>query len=149
VNFTTFQTNLTTLQNGIAITAPVALQVKRTYWGAPPVAITDLPCVINTLTESERDLGFGTRDQKVTVSVQLLVAKALVEDTRSSLLATAFWFAAKNRFDSDLTIGGAVSLSRLLGAQPTVPVLLVVGGQAYVGFDAVLEIQDAENFTFG
>jgi len=149
VNFTTFQTNLATLQNGIAITAPIALQVKRSYWGAPPQAITDLPCIINDMTESERDLGFGTRDQHLRVNVQCLVAKATVEDARSSLLATAFWFAAKNRFDSDLTIGGSVSLTRLLGAEPTVPVILMHAGQAYFGFNAYLDIIDAENFTFG
>ena len=149
MNFTTFLGKLETLQKSIGITSPVASQVKRVYWGAPPQAVTDLPCIINDMTENERNLGFGTRDQRVTVSVQCLVAKALAEDARSSLLATAFWFAAKDKFDADLTIGGTVALAHFRGGEPTVPVLLVVGGQAYVGFDAVLEIQDIENFTFG
>lgn len=149
MNFDTFWTRLKALEEGIAITSPVALTVKRGYWGAPPSALPDLPCVINSLSETERALGFGSRDQSLRINVQLLAAKATVEDERSSRIATAFWFAAKDAFDEDLTIGGTVSLSSLRGADPTVPVILTHAGQAYIGFNAFLDIQDVENFTFG
>ncbi len=149
MNFTTFRTNLETLEKTIAITSPVAMQVKKAYWGAPQQEIADLPCVINALAEPERTIGFGSRDQRLRVNVQLMVARATVENERSSLIATAFWFAAKDAFDKDITFSGAVSLSVLRGADPTVPVILTHGGQSYIGFNAVLEIQDVEDFTFG
>ena len=149
MNFTTFRTNLEALEKSIAVTSPTSAQVKRVYWGAVPKAITDLPAVINALSETDRTIGYGLRDQRLRVNVQMLVAKALAEDERSSLLATALWFAAKDKFDADITIGGSVSLSVLQGADPTVPVILTHAGEAYIGFNAVLEIQDVEEFTFG
>jgi hypothetical protein len=151
MNFTTFWTKLQALEKGIAITSPVAKQVKAAYWGGPNQAfdVGDLPCVINALAEPDRSIGFGTRDQRLRVNVQLLAAKATVEDAQSSLIATAFWFAAKDKFDEDITVGGTVSLSVLKGFDPTVPVILQHAGQAYIGFSAVLEIQDVEEFTFG
>ena len=149
VNFTTFWTNLETLEKAIAISSPVALKVKRAYWGAPQQEITDLPCVINALSETDRILGFGSRDQNLRINVQLLVASATVEDTYNALKATSFWFAAKDAFDEDITIGSTVSFSTLRGADPTVPVILTHGGRAYIGFNAYLDVQDVEDFTFG
>lgn len=149
MNFTTFWTKLEALEKTIAITSPVTLQVKRAYWGAPQQEITDLPCVINALSETDRTLGFGSRDQNLRINVQLLVASATVENTHNALKATSFWFAAKDAFDKDITIGSTVSFSTLRGAEPTVPVILTHGGMAYIGFNAYLDIQDLENFTFG
>ena len=148
MNFTTFWTALETLEKSIKITSPVSLQVSRVYWGAPTKSITDLPCVINALSEPDRVLGFGSRDQRLRINVQLLAAKATVEDERSSLIATAFWYAAKDAFDADITIGGNVSFSTLRGADPTVPVILEHAGQAYIGFNGYLDIQDVEDFNF-
>ncbi len=149
MNFTTFKTNLEALEKTISVTSPTTATVKRTYWGASAKAITDLPCMINALSETERTIGFGSRDQRLRINVQLLVAKVGAEDDISSLLATALWFDAKDKFDSDITIGGTVSLSVLRGAEPTVPVILTHAGEAYIGFNAVLDIQDVEDFTFG
>ncbi len=148
MNFTTFWTNLETLEKTIAITSPATAQVKAAYWGATPQTINDLPCVINALSEPDRVLGFGSRDQRGRISVQLLAARATPEDTRSSIIATAFWQAAKNAFDGDVTIGGAVSFSTLKGADPTVPVILTHAGQAYIGFNAYLDLHDFEAFSF-
>ena len=145
MNFTAFWATLEALEKTIAITAPVALQVKRAYWGAPSQAVPDLPCVINALDETERVIGFGSsREQIMRVSVQCLVAKATIEDTRSALSATAFWFAAKDVFDVTPTISGTVSWSTLQGASPTVPVIMTHGGIAYIGFNAVLDVQVVE-----
>ena len=149
MNFTTFWANLETLEKAIAITSPSSSRVKRAYWGAPQQEVTDLPCVINALSETNRTLGYGSRDQNLRINVQLLVASATVEDTHSALKATSFWFAAKDAFDEDITIGSTVSFSTLRGADPTVPVILTHGGRAYVGFNAYLDIQDVEDFTFG
>ena len=151
MTFTTFWAALSALEESIAITTPAAKQVKAAYWGGPSQAfdVGDLPCVINSMAEPERVLGFGLRDQQLRINMQLLAAKATTEDPRSSLIATAFWFAAKDVFDADQTIGGTVSLSVLKGGDPTVPVILQWAGQAYIGFNAVLEIQDVEEFTFG
>ena len=122
--------------------------VIRAFWGGPPEAIKDLPCVINALSEPGRVLEFGSRDQVMRVSVQLLAAKARVEDTRSAEIATAFWFAAKDAFDGDYNLTGTVSFMTLRGADPTVPVILQHGGQAYIGFNAYLDIQVNEAFAF-
>lgn len=149
MEFNTFWTALQNLQKSIAITSPVKTQVKAAYWGAPASkAIVDLPCIINALAETDRTLGFGSRDQKMRINVQLMAAKATVEDDRSSVIATALWFAAKDAFDANYTLGGNVSFATLQGADPTVPVLLAHGGQAYIGFNAILEIQAFEGFTF-
>lgn len=145
MNFDLFIDRLNALQRSISIMSPVAMTVKRTYWGAPSGAISDLPAVINTLSEPERTLGMGARrEARYRVVVQILVARATPEDERSSRIATAFWFAAKAAFDADRTIGGTVMHAILQGANPTVPVLLQHGGQAYVGLDAVLEIDHIE-----
>ncbi|GEM_PF-4364503 len=148
MNFDTFLTKLSSLQKSISITSPTSQSVERVHWGAPPGTISDLPCVVNALTESERTLGFGSRDQNFQINVQLWVARARVEDDRSGKIATAFWFAAKDAFDEDPTIDGSVSFSTLRGAVPTVPVILSHGGQAYVGFNAMLDIQDVSAFDF-
>ena len=145
MNFDTFLTNLESLEKSIKI---ASLQVTRVFWGAPPGAISDLPCIINALTENDRVLNFGSRDQRLQVNVQLFVARARVEDTHSAKNATAMWYAAKDAFDRDTTIGGAVPFSTLRGASPTVPVILTHGGQAYIGFNAVLDIHDVEAFSF-
>lgn len=142
MNLDLFLDRLNTMQRSISITTPVVMTVKRIYWGAPSGAISELPAIINTLSETERTLGMGARkESRYRVSVQMLVARATPEDDRNNRLATNFWFAAKHAFDADRTIGGTVTFATLLGANPTVPLLLQHGGQAYIGFDAFLDIQ--------
>ena len=148
MNLTNFLAKLQALQNSIAITSPVVMQVKRSYWGKPSEAISDLPCIINALAEPDRTLGFGSRDQKVRINVQLLAARAMPENAQSGLIATAFWYAAKDKFDKDTKITETVAWSTLRGADPTVPVILECAGQAFIGFNAVLDIKDYESFTF-
>lgn len=148
MTFTAFLAKLQALQNSIAITTPVVLQVKRSYWGKPSEAISDLPCVINALAEPDRVLGFGSRDQRVRINIQLLAAKAMPENPQSGLIATAFWYAAKTKFDRDTKIGDTVAWSTLRGADPTVPVILECSGMTFIGFNAILDIRDFEAFTF-
>ena len=145
MNFDTFLDKLILLEKTISITSPITSTVKRVYFGAPPGAITDLPCVINALAEPERTLGMANRrEEKYRINVQLLVARATSEDERSSRIAASFWVSAKTAFDANVTIGGTVMFSTLRGANPTVPVILQHGGQAYIGFDAVLDVQNIE-----
>lgn len=145
MNIDLFIERLSVIQQAISIASPVTLTVKRSYWGGPVGAIGDLPAIINTLAEPDRTLGMGVRrEARYRVTVQLLAARATPEDMRSSRIATAFWFAAKAAFDADRTIGGTVTHAALQGANPTVPVLLQHAGQAYIGFDAVLDIQNIE-----
>ena len=145
MNFDTFLDKLILLEKTISITSPITSTVKRVYFGAPPGAITDLPCVINALAEPERTLGMANRrEEKYRINVQLLVARATSEDERSSRIAASFWFSAKTAFDANVTIGGTVMFSTLRGANPTVPVILQHGGQAYIGFDGFLEVQNIE-----
>lgn len=148
MNFATFWSKLEALEKTISVTSPTTVSVKRAYWGAPGEAVSDLPCVINALAEPERTLGFGSRDQLLRINVQILVARATVEDSRSSMTATALWFEAKDVFDRDVTIGGTVPWSTLRGANPTVPVLLSHAGQVYIGVNAYLDVRDVEAFDF-
>ncbi len=148
MNFNTFWEKLKALQEGISIDSPAIMKVKRCYWGAPPKALAELPAVLNAVSESERTLGFGSREQRLRVNVQMLVAKATVEDVKNAQIATAFWFAAKDAFDRDYTIDGSVSFSTLRGADPTVPVVLSHANLAYIGFNAFLEIDDFRAFDF-
>jgi hypothetical protein len=147
MTFATFWAALEALEKTIAITTPAALTVKRAYWGAPPT-VPDMPCCINALSEPERVLGFGGREQTMRVTIQLIAARATVEDTQSALIATALWFAMKDKFDKATSIGGTVAWSTLRGGEPTVPVILEHAGQAYIGVSAVLDIRDVEAFTF-
>ncbi|MBT9176899.1 MAG: hypothetical protein DDT20_01224 [Firmicutes bacterium] len=143
MNLDLFLARLTALQQTIAITTPVVSAVKRSYWGSPAGAVTDLPCIINALTEPERTLGMGARrEEKYRINVQLLAARATPEDERSSRIATNFWFSAKDVFDANPTVGGTVMYAILRGASPTVPVILQHGGQAYIGFDAFLDVHN-------
>jgi hypothetical protein len=148
VNFTSFKTKLDILEKSIAITTPSTTSVQRVYWGAPAGSVMELPCIFNALAEPDRTLVFGSREQGVRITVQCLVQRATVEDEAAALRATALWFAAKDKFDADYTIGGTVSFATLKGGNPTVPVILQHAGEAYIGFDAILEITDAEAFTF-
>ncbi len=148
MNFSTFNTELQKLEKTIKITSPVTKQVQRVYWGAPPAVINDLPAIINTLTEPERVLGFGSRAQNMRIIVQLLAAKARPEDTTAGEIATALWFAARDVFDKAYTISGTTSFATLQGADPTVPVILTHADMAYVGFNAYLIIKDVEAFAF-
>ncbi|MFA7462334.1 MAG: hypothetical protein WCY59_04215, partial [Anaerovoracaceae bacterium] len=70
MNFTNFWTDLQNLEKKIKITSPGTIKVKAVYWGAPPQAISDLPAIINALSESDRVLGFGSRDQRLRINVQ-------------------------------------------------------------------------------
>ncbi len=148
MDFSAFNTQLQIIEKSIKITSPVTLQVKRAYWGAPAGAINDLPAVINTLTEPDRVLGFGSRQQSMRIVVQLLAARARVEDERAAEIATALWFAARDAFDKAHTINGTTTFATLQGAEPTVPVILTHADIAYIGFNAYLTIKDVEAFVF-
>lgn len=142
MNFTQFLDRLNALQLTISITTPIAANVRHCYWGAPAGAIAHLPAIINDMAETERSVGMGMRGEaRYRIGVQLLAARATPEDLRSSIIATQFWFAAKQVFDANPTISGSVTHAILRGANPTVPVLVQHGGQAYIGFDATLDIQ--------
>jgi hypothetical protein len=142
MNFSAFLDSLNALQMTISITSPIATTVRRTYWGAPTGTIIDVPAIVNDMTETERSVGMGARgESRYRVGVQLLAAKATPEDTRSSIIATELWFAAKRAFDANPTISGTVTHAILRGANPTVPVLLQHAGQTYIGFEAMLDIQ--------
>lgn len=150
VKFKHFWKELADLQKSVEIFRPEKIKVKAAYWGAPPQQLipSDLPCFINSMSMPDRILGFGARQQTMRIYMQLLVARATVEDPKSGLIATALWFKMLDVFDSNLTIGGTASITRLRGDEPTVPVRLVNAGESYIGLSAVLDIQDVEDFEF-
>lgn len=150
VKFKHFWKELADLQKSVEIFRPEKIKVKAAYWGAPPQQLipSDLPCFINSMSMPDRILGFGARQQTMRIHMQLLVARATVEDPKSGLIATALWFKMLDVFDSNLTIGGTASITRLRGDEPTVPVRLVNAGESYIGLSAVLDIQDVEDFEF-
>lgn len=150
VKFKHFWKELADLQKSVEIFRPEKIKVKAAYWGAPPQQLipSDLPCFINSMSVPDRILGFGARQQTMRIHMQLLVARATVEDPKSCLIATALWFKILDVFDSNLTIGGTASITRLRGDEPTVPVRLVNAGESYIGLSAVLDIQDVEDFEF-
>ena len=150
MKFKHFWKELADLQKSVEIFRPEKIKVKAAYWGAPPQQMipSDLPCFINSMSMPDRILGFGARQQTMRIHMQLLVARATVEDPKSGLIATALWFKMLDVFDSNLTIGGTASITRLRGDEPTVPVRLVNAGESYIGLSAVLDIQDVEDFEF-
>ena len=148
MNFATFKTNLEALLESIEIASPVSLRIKKAHCGALPRALS-LPTARWDLTDNQRVVGFGSRDQRYRVDIQVLISEMGAEDEHSSLKAYEFWSAAKDVFDGDITIGGSVSMSTLQGGSPTAPIKLEHNGKAYVGFSAYLDIQDVEDFTFG
>jgi hypothetical protein len=148
MNYSTFKTKLLAIETGISITSPTSMTIKRAYWGVPDGSIVELPTVINSMSETDRILGFGSRDQMLRIVINAFVAKVQTENETSCDIATAFWFAMKDAFDGDHTITDTVSMATLRGAEPTVPVLLNYAGQAYIGINAYLDIQQAEAFSF-
>jgi len=155
MKFADFWKALQNLEKSISIDSPTKISIKRAYWGAPQNELNELPCAINVMSEPDRSVGFGGgRNQKLQIHIHVAVAKASVENEHSSMTTTALWFAAKDAFDRDRTIGGTVSLSLLRGGgsnvapQPVAPVILQHGGQAYIGFSAVLDVQDASKIEF-
>ncbi len=155
MKFSDFWEKLQALEKSISIDSPVQVKVKRAYWGAPQGELNELPCIINTMCEPERSSGFGAgRLEKLQIDIRCAVAKAGTENERASLIATALWFAAKDAFDADRSIGGTVGITLLRGGGSTVapkavaPVILEHGGQAYIGFSAILEAQDVNRITF-
>lgn len=146
MNFALFLEKLEELEKTIAITSPVNSRVRAVYTGAPGETLTTLPCVINTFSETQRDVGFGGRDETLLVNIQLMATRS--PNVNASMAAAALWFAAKDVFDADRTIGGTVAVSTLRSSDPGFPVLLTHGGATYIGFSAVLEVRVAEELTF-
>ena len=147
--FIKFLKQLEIITKTIKIGKPVNLQVKRLYWGAPTQTIADLPAVIATMTEPERTLGFGSREQIIRVNLQLMVGKSMPDNSTLAEAATVLWFAAKRVFDKNTSINGTVEWSTLRGADPTVPVILQHSGYTYIGFNSYLDILAYGAFDFG
>jgi hypothetical protein len=133
---------IVTIQEGLSITEPVNLSVKRAYKYLPPQnqTLTDLPVWVNhwQMNNTEWDPG-DMREVEYSVNMMLAVAEATVEMDRAADIAASFWEATLKAFRDDVKLGGTNRIQKLRGEGPTSP-RLTWAGKAYVGLDLWLDI---------
>ena len=139
-----------TKEGGLSITSPVNLSIKKAWKYMPRqnVALPELPAFMNSWTALPVDFGIsGLRALNYRVHIQLLVAKATVEDDRSADIATAFWEKMRDAFDADLTLGDTVTLAVLRGGDPTL-VVIERAKESFIGLNAYLDVEIKQSFAF-
>lgn len=143
-------TRITAIQAGLSITDPLTLAVKRAYrFGpAPYAALPDLPCWTNSFAHDRTEVGVGMRVLHYVVRMQFAAAQATVEDDRASDIAAAFYQAALDAFCQDVDLADNVTMSTPRGGEGGVPAIIDRGGQKYVGFEMLLDVQITESFAW-
>lgn len=142
-------TAMGTKQAALAITAPLAMQVKKVFLVPPKrsQALNDFPCVINTWKldniEWGLDVAGGPRHEFYSITVQVFVADADLD--QGALIASAFLAKYITSIEDDYTLGGLVQQLDIRGGDPTLG-LLEWAGQAYVGLNLYI---DAEIVNYG
>lgn len=142
--------NLIVLQASVSITDPLSLSIKKAFAFVPPqsVILPDLPAWVNAWDLVREERHVGLRVLFYTVSMQLFVAEASLEQDRMARAASAFMEALVNKLDTDVTLGGQVAEASLRGASPTLAIL-ERAGKGYIGLNLLLdlEIKEAKDFT--
>lgn len=138
---------IVTLQNGLAITTPVAASISTAYKYPPDpaTAFPNTPCFVNTWTFDREERGASQRRLFYTVRMQLFVANA--DPARAADIATAFHVQLGNSLDADVTLNGAVTEASRRGEDPTL-VRAEWADRSYVGTDEFVDLVIVEAHTF-
>jgi hypothetical protein len=135
------------IQDGLAITDPIAEDVKKAYKYVPRanVTLTDVPAFTNewTLTSLDRFVSF--RIQNYTVHMQLFVEDADID--RAADIASSFHKELIDALDADIALNNTVTQHSLRGGNPTL-VGLERAGKIYIGLDLFLDLEMKEGATF-
>lgn len=140
---------LVTLLQGLSITAPVSLTVKKAWKFTPParVALGDLPCAISGYQLTAVRFLPAFLEQDYTVHIQLFIAPATAEQDQSEDIASAFLDALITSLSGHQRLNGNVSVIRALrgagvnnsGGAETLT-LLEWASIGYVGLDLFLDL---------
>lgn len=143
-------TQIQTIEAALAITAPLALSVKRAYKFIPhqSSALPDLPCFMNDFTHIGTVVMESGRELQYRVGVTFAAGEATLEDDYSADIAAAFWQQALDIFGTKVDLGNTVTMALLRGDDPTLAII-ERGGYAYVGWNAFLDISIVEAFAWG
>lgn len=136
------------LQEALTITDPVNLTVKKAYKFVPPasVQVPDLPCCFNSVSLVSIEGNASMRTRRFQVLMQCPVARMTVEDDISMDIATALFEQAVDDFGHDIALQSMVTLVTMRGAEPTVG--RMEWGQAYIGWQAYLDLQITDAFPW-
>lgn len=138
---------ITEIQKAISIDDPMRVDIQAAYKLVPPasVQLPDLPCFLNTWTLVGMETNPEMRTLRYQVSMQCVVARATVEDDISADIATALFEQALDDFGHDIALAGTVTIAIMRGGDPTL--VIIERGQAYIGWQAILDIQITTAFT--
>ena len=128
------------IEEGLSITSPVSLSVKKAWDPVPPANTTlvDLPAWTNTWSMDGMDwLPGDMRDETYVVRMILAVGESTTEQDRQGRIATAFWESLLNALHADPQLGGFGRLQRIRSAQQGI---VPFGGRSYVGLEVSLEV---------
>lgn len=147
-NIRTALDRIKTVEEGLSITAPETLAVKRVYKLVPKQDHKpETPAFIHGVTLIETAHFNEQRTQTYAVTCQFIHDNPDLD--RAQDIAAAFLDQWLDAFSNDLRLNGAVSGPiRLRGKDPTIA-RLEFGGLAYVGLDLVIEIPMHEAVTVG
>ena len=128
-----------TVEEGLSITTPETLSIKRvyTYFPKQDAAMPDVPCFMHTFTLTDERRFNGQRTQFYVVRSQLWIGNA--DQDRAADIAAAFLDKWVTAFADDVTLAGACSTQTVRGADPTLAVL-ERAGLSSVGLDLFMDL---------
>lgn len=140
--------NLVTLEEGLSIASPAALNTLTAWKFMPPGnAEPEPPCWFNTFTFTGEDRRVNLRRLYYTITVQFLAGDANSEQDHRADIAAAFHEALIVALDADLTLGGTCSNHERRGHDPTL-VVVQYGGKGYIGLEEYVDVVIVSAATF-
>ena len=135
------------IQEGLSITDPLTLAVKRAYKYVPEAssALPDTPAWTNeySLTNVERLVSL--RIQTYTVHMQLFIDDADLD--RAADIASSFLKQMIDALDADVSLAQTITQQSLRGGNPTLG-SMPRANMPYTGLDLFLDLEMKEGATF-
>lgn len=141
MNIVTALDAIVTLQEGLTITSPVSLGIKRVYKYPPDASkgLTDTPAWLNSWSLTRTDQQYSTvLHHYYTVRMQLAVLDA--SENRAAAIASAFFVALVSAWTADTTLDSTVHRALLRGGDPTL-VAMEWAGKRHIGLDLYLDLE--------
>jgi hypothetical protein len=134
---------LAALLGGLSITAPVPLEMRRTWKFFPPAnhTISETPCSMQSFTLTDTLFRPAGLVQRYEVWVQILAHRVMADGDIAADVAAAFLDAFIRALSDNQLLDGTVSVMRnLRGEQPTLTTIQW-GKVAYVAVDLRFDIE--------
>lgn len=138
MNIRTALARIKTVEEGLSITDPETLAIKRVYTYYPKQdELLEAPCFMHTFTLVDERRFNAQREHLYVVRTQLWVGNS--DKDRAADIAAAFLAKWMDAFDDDVTLNGACTHQTVRGADPTLA-LLEYSNLASVGLDLFMDI---------